>query len=106
MDKIVMVFIAIFGAAFALYKYFVSLEKRITKVEAEVEDLSEIKGDIKSLVEQGIRNEEKLKYIHESVEEFKVRMEKNIDEDIKHKAEIHKEIETIKTGMIKNISVA
>lgn len=106
MDKVLAVCIGLFGVAFALYKYFLSIEKRITKVESEIEDLSEIKNDIKHLVEQGIRNEERLKYIHDSVDSVKSKMETHLEDDVKHKQDIHDKINKLKDDINKQISAA
>ena len=71
----IVVICALFGLAFTLYKYFASIEKRITKVELEVEDMSDIRKDIKVLLEQGARNEIRMEYIHSSLSEVKEKVE-------------------------------
>lgn len=98
--------IAVFGVLFALYKYFVSIEKRITTVESEVKDLSKIEQNIGKLVEQGIRTEEKLKYIQESVDSVKAKMDKHLDDDAKHKQDIHEKINKLKDDIHREISAA
>ena len=81
----IVVICALFGLAFTLYKYFASIEKRITKVELEVEDMSDIRKDIKILLEQGARNEIRMEYIHSSLSEVKEKVEMHLEEDKKHK---------------------
>ena len=95
----IVVICALFGLAFTLYKYFASIEKRITKVELEVEDMSDIRKDIKILLEQGARNEIRMEYIHSSLSEVKEKVEMHLEEDKKHKENIRLDISIIKQQM-------